>query len=132
MPAGSGGERDKMNEFPVPAVLVVDDNDQVRDLAVEILTEAGYQTMGAGSAVEAIRHLTAKDFDLIFTDIAMPGLSGFALARQAKQLQPGLRVVYTTGFIPPDEWDELRYGRVLRKPYSPRQLAAEIAKALEK
>lgn len=120
-----------MGPSSVPVVLVVDDNDHVRDLAIEVLTEAGYQTMGAGNAVEAIRHLTEQDFDLIFTDIAMPGLSGFALARQARQLQPGLRVVYTTGFIPPDEWDEHRYGRVLRKPYSPGQLAAEIAKALE-
>ena len=110
---------------------MVDDNEHVRDLAVEILSEAGYQTMGAGNAVEAIRHLTQRDFDLIFTDIAMPGLSGFALARQAKQLQPSLRVVFTTGFIAPEEWDAIRYGRVLRKPYSPRQLADEIARALE-
>ena len=120
-----------MEPSATPAVLVVDDNEDVRDLAVEILSDAGYETTGAGNAVEAIRYLTQRDFDLIFTDIAMPGLSGFALARQARQLQPGLRVVFTTGFIAPEGWDEARYGRVLRKPYSPRQLAAEIARALE-
>jgi CheY-like chemotaxis protein len=119
-----------MAETLARRVLVVDDNMLVRDLAVEFLSDAGYRTWGAGNAVEAIRHLTERDFDLIFTDIAMPGLSGFALVRQAKQLQPGLRVVFTTGFIPPEEWDEQRYGPVLRKPYSARQLIAEIARAM--
>lgn len=113
-----------------PAVLVVDDNDQIRELAVEILDLAGYRTVAARNAVEAIRCLTAHDFDLMLTDIVMPGLSGFALARQAKQLQPTLRIVFTTGFVPAQIWDVRRYGAVLRKPFSAVRLTAEIARAL--
>jgi CheY-like chemotaxis protein len=111
-------------------VLVVDDEEDVRAIAVEILISAGYRALEAGNAVEAIRLLAEHDIDLLFTDVAMPGLSGFALAREAKKLQPELRVMYTTGFVPAQGWDTERYGAVVRKPYRAQHLAAEVKKAL--
>jgi len=58
----------------------------------------------------------------------LPGLSGFVLAQQAKRLKPDLMVIFTTGFIPQSQWDHRRNGAVLRKPYSGRQLIAEITR----
>jgi CheY-like chemotaxis protein len=111
-------------------ILVVDDEDEVREVAVAMLDAAGYMPLAASSAYEAIRILAERDVDLLFTDVAMPGLSGFALARQAMVLQPNLRIVFTTGLIPPEGWDERRYGKVVHKPYREGVLTAAIERAL--
>src|SRR5438067_128940 len=99
-------------------VLVVDDDAEVRQTTAGMLVEDGYQTIEADGACEAIDLLSRHDVDVLLTDIHMPGLSGFALAQQAKRLKPDLMVLYKTGFIPPSMWDQRRNGAVLRKPYS--------------
>jgi CheY-like chemotaxis protein len=113
-----------------PVILVVDDDQEVRAVAVTMLADAGYETLAASSAFEAIRLFGDRDVDLLFTDVAMPGLSGLALARRATLLQPKLRVLFTTGLIPAEGWDEQRYGKVVRKPYRERTLVEAVATAL--
>jgi CheY-like chemotaxis protein len=109
-------------------VLVVDDDPDLRLVTAEMLVENGYHTIAADGASEAIDLLSRHDVDVLLTDIHMPGLSGFALAEQAKRLKPDLLVIFTTGFIPQSMWDQRRSGAVLRKPYSGRQLFAEITR----
>ena len=64
--------------------------------------------------------------DLLFTDLVMPGVDGVELARRAGQEVPGLKVLFTTGY----STDPTPEGRLLKKPYRPRQLAGAIAAAL--
>jgi DNA-binding NtrC family response regulator len=111
-------------------VLVVDDDADVRELAVEMLADGGYRAIGAGGASEAIDRLSREEVDVLLTDIRMPGLSGFVLAQQAKRLRANLAVVFTTGVIPPSQWDERRNGAVLRKPYSGEQLLAAVERVV--
>jgi CheY-like chemotaxis protein len=101
------------------SVLLVEDELLVRELAFEDLGDAGFEVTAAGDGDEALGHLReGRHFDLLFTDIRMPGATdGWDLAREAKQLLPGLRVIYATGMG--DAADRLAEGeRYVRKPYS--------------
>jgi CheY-like chemotaxis protein len=115
-----------------PRILVVDDDEGVRELAVSVLESLGYSVVSAKDGVEALSILDEEDpVDLLFTDIVMPGsLSGYALARRAKAMRPEIKVLYTTGYAA-GVLDEIGVlGTTLNKPYRPSQLAAELEAAL--
>jgi CheY-like chemotaxis protein len=113
-----------------PTVLIVDDEAELRGLAEIVLTEYGCSVLAAGSGEEALRILEG-DFlrvDLLFSDVMMPGISGFTLARKARELRPELMVVLTTGYVSPVVAAAISEGghRVLPKPYRPQQLVEAI------
>lgn len=114
-------------------ILVVDDSPEMRQIAERHLRFLGYSVLTAENGPAALTLLRAEtQVDLLFTDIAMPhGLNGFQLADAARQLRPGLKVVFTTGFAgtqdatsAPD-WRE----RLIRKPYRRPDLAEKIRTA---
>jgi PAS domain S-box-containing protein len=114
-------------------VLVVEDNPDVRAVAVGRLKRLGYQVVEAESAVDAIRRLSdGLAVDVVFSDVVMPGgQSGFDLARWISSHLPGLAVVLTSGFsedvMPGPESDHLQ---VLRKPYTQKELEIELRRAI--
>ncbi|WP_375465634.1 hybrid sensor histidine kinase/response regulator [uncultured Methylobacterium sp.] len=81
-------------------VLIVDDREDVAELARTILRDFGYTTLMAGNGREALEILDGNDrIDLIFTDLIMPGgMNGVMLAREARRRQPRLKVLLTTGY----------------------------------
>ncbi len=79
-------------------VLVVDDEESVRRYVVHVLTAAGYETTGAGNGAEAIEAFKNGTFDALVTDVMMPGITGDELARQLRQSDRGLKVLYLTGY----------------------------------
>ena len=87
-----------------PTVLVVDDEAEIRELAVLALTAFGYVTLTATSGDAALAMLEG-DFlriDLLLSDVVMPGrINGFALAERARQIRPELRIVLMSGYIDP-------------------------------
>jgi signal transduction histidine kinase/ActR/RegA family two-component response regulator len=118
-------------------VLVVEDEQTVRDLAVRILTDAGYQVLGVASPQEAIRitEETAGPLDLLLTDVVMPGgINGVDLANRLSVTRPRLEVLYMSGYT---EEAAIRFGvpqgaaRFLAKPFLPDDLLAKIADLLE-
>jgi len=115
-----------------PTVLVVDNDDDVRELAELVLSEAGYPVLTAGDGIAAFRLLERHPaIALLFTDIVMPRIDGLMLADMAKLRRPGLKVLYTTGYR--DEMSRqpgYRYGEVLTKPYRPVELEAAVRHAL--
>jgi PAS domain S-box-containing protein len=116
------------------AILVVDDNNEIRKVTERNLTALGYRVRLAAHGPEALAILHGGErFDLLFTDVVMPeGLSGYRLAEAAKQLQPGLRVLFTTGFARiGDSEADAGAGNVLRKPYRRQELAAQIRAVLD-
>jgi CheY-like chemotaxis protein len=82
-----------------PVVLVVEDEEVVRVLTESNIAELGYKTLSAANGTEALALLSDDEpVTLLFTDINMPdGPNGLELARQAVELRPGLRVLYTSG-----------------------------------
>ncbi|MGB9110346.1 MAG: response regulator [Telluria sp.] len=117
-----------------PCVLVVEDNDDVRELAEQVLAMDGYAVQSAASGEQALDLLRrGAAVDLLFTDVIMPGgMTGLALVEQANALRPGLPVLVTTGYM-----DELPQGgragglRILAKPYRQEELLARVKEELK-
>jgi len=104
-------------------VLLVEDELLVREVAAEDLGEAGFDVTHASDGDEALAILRDNsEFDLLFTDIRMPGATdGWELAREARQLIPGLKVIYATGLG--DAGEGLGDGECyVRKPYNHKDL----------
>ena len=113
-------------------ILVVEDQSEVRDIAVSALHDANYLVLEAANAEAALPLLSGMtDIDLLFTDIVMPGeLDGFDLARQARRLRPTLRILFTSGYAVELSNEAMAQGAFLRKPYRPVQLCEEVARLL--
>ena len=79
-------------------ILVVDDQDIIRELIQQQLAEDGHEVDTAGSGPEALEKMAASDFDLIVTDQSMPGMTGEELAVAAKEKRPATAVILLTGF----------------------------------
>jgi PAS domain S-box-containing protein len=114
-------------------VLVVEDNDDVRELAEAVLAMAGYDVRSASSGEQALQVLEGgAPIDLLFTDVIMPGgMNGLELVERTRALRPGLPVLVTTGYM-----DELpgRTGgpglNILAKPYKHEDLLERVAAEL--
>ena len=78
--------------------LVVDDEPPVRAVLGDILESAGHSVVTLGDGVEAIARFSAETFDLVVTDLAMPRVSGWQVARAVKQAAPQVPVFLVTGF----------------------------------
>ena len=122
---------------PLKTILVVEDDPDVREVALAVLEGAGYRVVEATSGDEAYQLLLAHpemQIDLMFTDIVMPGrLDGIDLANAACALRPHLQVLYATGFanLVRANRDADLQGPVLRKPYRPGDLRRAIAALLD-
>jgi len=114
------------------AVLVVEDEADVRRLSVEALRELGYAVSEASDGAEALRRLAEQPAaDLLFTDIVMPGINGLQLAEQARAAKPTLKVLYTTGYARDASGAEAVQSALLRKPFTIEQLARRVRQALD-
>src|SRR5207302_4361670 len=93
-------------------ILVVEDDPDVREMIVGILSDLGHRTLVATNGPEALAFLNRDhSVDLLFTDIVMPaGMSGTELARQASRLRPDLKVLLSSGYA--REANQGRSGRV--------------------
>ncbi|MBV9931143.1 MAG: response regulator [Alphaproteobacteria bacterium] len=91
-----GLERSRRQE----TILVVEDDDDVRAYTVECLRELGYRVLEAHDGVSGLRLIErqADPINLLFTDVVMPNMTGRELADKARALQPGLKVLYTSGY----------------------------------
>jgi CheY-like chemotaxis protein len=116
-------------------VLVVEDEPEVRGLIVEVLTELGYHAIEAGDGPEGLEKLRSRDrIDLLITDIGLPGLNGRQIADAGRELRPGLRVLFMTGYA---ENAALAPGflqpgtGIITKPFAIEALATRVRSILE-
>jgi CheY-like chemotaxis protein len=104
------GENDVESLVDIPGaaakpvnVLVVDDDQRVREALVGMLNMAGHRTDYAGSGIEALAKLERDQFDLVFTDLSMPEMDGWEVASEVHRRWPGVKVVLITGYAVPPE-----------------------------
>jgi CheY-like chemotaxis protein len=117
-------------------IMVVEDEPEIRELVATSLAVEGFHVLCAEDGPDALRLLgTHPEVDLLFTDIVMPGdLHGFDLARQARQIRPGIKLLYTSGFALSAA---LRHtgpiidAHMVAKPYRLDQLIGEIRRTLD-
>jgi CheY-like chemotaxis protein len=117
-------------------ILVIDDEPIVRMLIVDALEEMGFECAEAGTGPEGLAILEKSEhIDLLVTDVGLPGgLNGRQVADRARELRPGLRVLFVTGYA---ENAALNHGhigpgtRVLTKPFSVGELTSRIQSLLD-
>ena len=138
LPRVAGAERPQQMaaEDATPAaghglsVLVVEDNIEVGTFATDALAELGYTATLVGNAMEALAELTRnpESFDVVFTDVVMPGMSGIDLAKEIRRRHFDLPVVLTSGYSHMLSQNGSYGFELLQKPYSIEQLAAALHK----
>jgi len=117
-------------------ILVVEDDDNVRQLAVDSLVEMGYKVVPASGPAAALRHLSnGEPVDVLFTDVVMPEMNGRKLAEAARKHRPNLKVLFTTGYTQ----NAIVHGGILDpgvdligKPYPGDRLARKIREMLDR
>ena len=113
-------------------VLVVEDNSDVGEFAVQALDELGYSTVLALNGEEALAEL-GKDcdrFHIVFSDVVMPGMSGLELAQEVRRRHPHLPVILTSGYSHVLAQNGRHGFELLHKPYSIDQLSRVFRKAI--
>jgi CheY-like chemotaxis protein len=112
-------------------ILVVEDNKDVGEFASQLLSELGHETRLATDARQAVRMLEqdADSFDLVFTDVVMPGMSGVDLGLAIRRRWPKLRVVLTSGYSHVLAQDGRHGFELLHKPYSVESLMRVLTEA---
>jgi CheY-like chemotaxis protein len=119
-------------------ILLVEDDREVREVALTVLEAAGYRVLEAANGDDAHRLLLAHPdlrVDVLFTDVVMPGrFDGVDLANAARALRPGVQVLFATGFanLARDNRDTEMHGPVLRKPYRPADLRRALIALLDR
>lgn len=117
-------------------ILVVDDDEGVRSFIAEALETSGHQVTEAGSGEEAMRSLQAHSYQLLITDLRMPGQGGMALLRQARSLWPELELIVLTAFgTVQSAVEAMKLGAFdfLQKPLpNPESLRLLVARAIER
>jgi len=112
-----------------PSILVVDDEPAVRELLVEILESEGYEVTVAENGEQALSYFDSRNFKAVFTDVGMPGMSGWELARAIRERDERIPLAVITGWgeaISSAEQETARIDWVVTKPFSIDRIA-EIA-----
>jgi signal transduction histidine kinase len=113
-------------------ILLVDDDNAVREVTAALLREIGYAVMEAGSGGAALDLLDreAKKINLVIIDLAMPGMSGADVARLVQAKRPGLPVLFVTGFADRAALAGVSDAQIIGKPFINDELADKVSMAL--
>jgi two-component system cell cycle sensor histidine kinase/response regulator CckA len=120
----------------VGTILLVEDEDAVRDFAVRALTMRGYRVLPASSGEEALDlvHTHEGEIDLLISDVVMPSMDGPALVKAVREIKPNLRIIFISGYAEeafrnsPDRPEDFHF---LPKPFSLKQLTTKVKDVLE-
>ena len=113
-------------------LLIVDDDPDVREIVVSVLSEIGYLVLEAANGDEAIRLLETAEPDLLIIDFAMPGSNGAEVARAARMRMPDLRILFASGFSDTAALEAaVGDAPLLHKPFRPAELAAAVRSVLD-
>jgi two-component system, NtrC family, response regulator AtoC len=117
------------------SVLIVDDEGSMRHLLTVILSDRGYEARAVASAGEALRELAVRDYDVVLTDVRMPGMDGLALLAAIQQAQPEVTVIVMSAYGAHDAAIEaMKAGAYdfLPKPFRPDEVILCLRKAEER
>ncbi|HEY5598093.1 MAG TPA: response regulator [Kiloniellales bacterium] len=110
-------------------ILLAEDDESMREFLTKALRRAGHEVVPVGDGLDALSQIGATPFDLLLADVVMPGLDGIELARRAAKQQPGIKVMFITGFAAVAlraREQSPRETRVLSKPFHLRDLVDQV------
>lgn len=129
-------ERNAVAKLMKPiTILVVDNDEDVREGLCRLLRRAGYTVDVAANGMEALEYVQRHPCQLVITDMLMPGMGGLTLLERLRELRPGLPVLVVTAF---GDWGsyaraiELRAAAYLTKPFRSEELQREVQRALSR
>lgn len=111
-------------------VLLVEDDDDNRELMAEVLSSSGCEVLSASTGQEGLRTLSERSVDVVVTDVGMPGMGGLEVARAAKAIAPTVPVVVVTGWAEREDIVSARgkhVDAILVKPVDPDALAQTVS-----
>ena len=115
-------------------ILLIDDDPNVLGVMSEALTQAGYAPRATRSSEEALDLLKRESFDLVVSDVVMPGLHGIQLLDAARQLNPAIKVLFVTGYanreIVKEGFDKGACG-FLEKPFSLKEFWSAVQAVIQ-
>ena len=133
-------ELEKVAEKEIPGgtetILVVEDEETLRDLVSFVLEGKGYRVLKASDGEEGLRLFTERmqDIALVLSDLGLPKISGEDLLKRVQQLKPGARVILASGYVEPETKSELLKAgavEIVQKPYVPVEILKKIREALD-
>jgi PAS domain S-box-containing protein len=137
LPAGAGtfevAEGSEAARTRSATILVIDDDHRVREALADMLTTVGHRVEQARSATDALAILQNNQFNLVFTDLAMPETDGWSVAREIRRRWPAVKIVLTSGFaLTPEVITENHrcVDRVIFKPICMEDIIVTIAQVL--
>src|SRR3989338_7191044 len=116
-------------------ILVVDDEDTLRNMLTDVLVEEGYEVFAAPNGEEAVKKLREEYFELVITDIMMPGLNGIGVLKAAKEIEPGTDIIVMTGYASVETAVEsMRLGAsdYITKPFNIDQIKIVVSRTLKR
>lgn len=119
---------------PKKRLLVIDDEPAIREGVRRILESESFEVETFGNGHAALENLKSKTFDLVITDLKMPGMSGIDVLRSIKEVQPDMPVIFITGYSSVDSAVEvMKLGAVdyIAKPFTPEEMLQVVKAALE-
>jgi len=134
-------ERSSPAQSPAPekagseTILLVEDEESVRELVRETLTSRGYKVLEAehGEAGLRIAESCAEQIDLLITDVVMPGIGGRELAKKLSEIRPGINILYLSGYTEDAVFSQGSLGpgsAFLQKPFTLQNLARKVREVL--
>jgi CheY-like chemotaxis protein len=106
-------------------VLVAEDNERLAAMVAGVLAQAGYEVVVAHDGYSALTLAVEQHFDVLLTDLQMPGLTGDAVAERVRRVHPKLPMLLMTAYHSVDVGNHL-WAAVIRKPFDPWALVAAI------
>jgi DNA-binding response OmpR family regulator len=118
---------------PIARILVVDDDNHLRQLSINVLTGAGYNVEGAIDGAAGWRALRTNDYDLIITDNQMPNLTGIEMIEKLRSAHMEVPIIMATGLLPMHEFTHkpwLKPDAMLQRPFSSNELLETVSNVL--
>jgi len=115
-------------------ILIIDDEENIRELLTTILTRYNYNAVTASNGMAGITAFQNGSYDVVFTDLGMPEMSGWEVAERLKAINPSITVVLVTGWgieLDKDELKEKSVDFVISKPFRIQQILEVVSKSLE-
>jgi CheY-like chemotaxis protein len=140
LPTGYGGEEalvkevTRVKESRQARILVIDDEDSVRDVLSRMLKTRGHQVVVASNGEEGIERFRSEHFDLVFTDLGMPKLSGWEVGKTIKGIDPKVPIAMITGWgveLDRQKLSESGIDLSISKPFNFDQVISLVSEAME-
>jgi len=116
------------------SALVIDDEESIRKLLADVLAQLGHHVTTAAGGMEGIEEFQTGDYDIVFTDLGMPEVSGWEVAEQIKALDQSVTIVMVTGWGSELDEDSLKDKKIdflISKPFQISQIAEVVSKAMK-